>query len=141
MHVLVWQKVLNRLSPVGAMPEARLVTAVIAQAINEEPADVDAWNRWAERAGRPDRRAPFVGGFWSSGFTGYCRIVGLNPSQVLDMIRDAAYAERRMLEAGDVADLTEDELRAIRHEIRTGAIAPDHNRAGQTGAPVERSAP
>jgi hypothetical protein len=141
VHVLVWHKVLTRMSPVGQMPEARLLTFVIAQAINEEGPDVAAWNAWAERAGRADRREPFTGGFWDRGFVAYCRSVGLNPSQVLGMVREAAYAETRMLEARDVADCTEDELRAIRHEIRTGVQAPDHNRAGRIGAPGERSAP
>ena len=141
MHVLVWHKVLNRMSPVGTLPEARLLTFVIAQAINEEAADVAAWNAWAKRAGRAERREAYTGGFWDRGFLSYCRVVGLNASQVLGMVREADFAERRMLDARDLADCTEDELRAIRQEIRTGAHAPDHNRADTIGAPGERSAP
>lgn len=75
-----WEKMILRWAPISATPEVRLLCAVLATAIAEEPAD----------AGRRHRQ-PYAHGFFSDGgFERYCAVLGLHADFVMDQIKRAS---------------------------------------------------
>lgn len=119
MHVLVWEKVLRRMSPAGHLPEGRLLCSVIANAINDEPAEVVQ----LQRMGMEEVR-PFEGRFWELSFGRFCRSLALDPQQVMGMVQAVQKAEAAGLKASTVADMDWMQLREIREWVRSGGLLP-----------------
>lgn len=73
-----WEKLLSRWSEFPECGEKRLVCAVIASAIAEEPKEAVEQGRY-----------PYMGGFWKRGFLQWCSAIALSPQFVLDQIKAA----------------------------------------------------
>lgn len=124
MHILTWTRVLERLSGMADVPEVRLIVATIATAIVEEPEEQRLAELHASRCGRPCERRLYAGGFWARGFPVYCRSIGLDPQQIMAMVRDADVAQQIGLSAAVAATYSPEKIREVRALIRTTAADP-----------------